>query len=111
MLGFDTFLATPRDSKQKVETVIKDNQIRTIDMNHQHLAYPPESKLLLSHPAMRRRTEPSNHFLRSLSIRNDRNVETSIGTLQHQLLMPPCLEEIANRPDKYEPPHNHQCVC
>lgn len=96
-----------RDNKLNVETFIKDNQIRTTDMMHQRLAYPPIPKLLLSHSEMRRQTEPSNHLLRPLSIRNDRNVESPIRTLQYQLFMPPCFEEIANRPDEYEPSHDH----
>ena len=48
--------------------------------------------------------------LNPLPFRHNRYVEPPIRGLQHQLLMPPCFEKIANRPDQNKPAHDHQDV-
>ena len=59
------------------------------------------------HPIL---SEPSDHRFRPLAFRNDRNVETAVGTPEDQLLVSPCAEEIADGPDQDEPADNHQAV-
>ncbi len=48
--------------------------------------------------------------LRRLASPNNRHIQPSIRRLQHQLLMPPRLEEITDRSNQYEPSHNHQYI-
>ena len=66
-----------------VKTFVRDNQAGTTDMSNQRLAYPPTPELLLTRPEMRRWTEPLNRLLRPLSISNDRDVESTVRTLQY----------------------------
>lgn len=68
---------------------------------------PSKPKVDPPHPIL---SEPSYHRFRPLAFRNDRNVETAVGTPEDQLLVPPCAEEIADGPDQDEPADNHQPV-
>lgn len=53
---------------------------------------------------------PLYSCLNPLPFRYNRYVEPPIRGLKHQLLMPPCFEKIADRPDQNKPTHDHQNV-
>ena len=53
---------------------------------------------------------PLYSCLNPLPLRHNRYIEPPIRGLQHQLLMPPCFEKIAHRPDQDKPPYDHQNV-
>lgn len=54
--------------------------------------------------------EASNHRLGPLSLRDNGHIKAPIRAPKHQLLMPPRLEEIAQRPDQDKPTNNHQRI-
>lgn len=50
------------------------------------------------------------HPLRVLSLGDDGDTKATVGTLQHQLLVPPRLEVVTDRPNKNEPSNNHENI-